>query len=88
MWGSNVPLTRTPDAHWMTEGALSRPEGHRRRAGLCREREVRRRVGDDRPGTDGAPGDGHGSRPAQEYFVDRSIDFFTDYNQRFTDVPF
>jgi nitrate reductase alpha subunit len=19
MWGSNVPLTRTPDAHWMTE---------------------------------------------------------------------
>ena len=19
MWGSNVPVTRTPDAHWMTE---------------------------------------------------------------------
>jgi nitrate reductase alpha subunit len=24
----------------------------------------------------------------KEYFVDKSVDFFTEYNQRFTDVPF
>ena len=24
----------------------------------------------------------------KEYFVDKSVDFFTDYNQRFTDLPF
>ena len=40
------------------------------------------------PGTDGALAMAMGHVLLKEYFVDRSIDFFTDYNQRFTDVPF
>ena len=31
MWGSNVPVTRTPDAHWMAEARYRGPEGRRGR---------------------------------------------------------
>ncbi|GAA3210714.1 hypothetical protein GCM10020256_09000 [Streptomyces thermocoprophilus] len=44
MWGSNVPVTRTPDAHWMAEARYRGAEGGGGRAGLRGQREVRGRV--------------------------------------------
>ena len=44
MWGSNLPVTRTPDAHWMTEARYRGQKVDRGRARLRRQREVRRRV--------------------------------------------
>ena len=41
MWGSNVPLTRTPDAHWMTEARYRGQKVDRGQPRLRRQREVR-----------------------------------------------
>jgi len=88
MWGSNVPLTRTPDAHWMTE---ARYRGQKVIA-VAPDYAENVKFADEwvttAPGTDGALAMAMGHVLLKEYFVDRSIDFFTDYNQRFTDVPF
>ena len=53
IWGSNVPITRTPDAHFMVEARYAGPEGRRRLARLRRARQVRRRLaaGDSRAWT-------------------------------------
>ena len=62
MWGSNVPVTRTPDAHWMAEVRYRGTKVCQRQPGLRRQHEIRRRVdavcGGDRRGA----GDGDGSR--------------------------
>ena len=44
MWGSNVPITRTPDAHWMAEARYRGAESGRGEPGLRRQHQVRRRV--------------------------------------------
>jgi nitrate reductase alpha subunit len=88
MWGSNVPLTRTPDAHWMTE---ARYRGQKVIA-VAPDYAENVKFADewvDRPRHRRRPGDGHGSRPAQGVLRRPvQVDFFTDYNQRFTDLPF
>ena len=64
MWGSNVPVTRTPDAHWMAE---ARYRGQKVVAvpRLRRQREVRRRVAPRPAGHRRRAGDGHGPRHPQ-----------------------
>ncbi|MFN8045756.1 MAG: nitrate reductase subunit alpha [Dermatophilaceae bacterium] len=88
MWGSNVPLTRTPDAHWMTE---ARYRGQKVIA-VAPDYAENVKFADEwvttAPGTDGALAMAMGHVVLKEYFVDREIDFFTHYNQRFTDAPF
>ena len=88
MWGSNVPLTRTPDAHWMTE---ARYRGQKVIA-VAPDYAENVKFADEwvtaAPGTDGALAMAMGHVLLKEYFVDKSVDFFTEYNQRFTDLPF
>ncbi|GAA1186020.1 nitrate reductase subunit alpha [Ornithinimicrobium humiphilum] len=88
MWGSNVPLTRTPDAHWMTE---ARYRGQKVIA-VAPDYAENVKFADEwvaaAPGTDGALAMGMGHVVLREFFADRQVDFFTDYNQRFTDLPF
>lgn len=88
MWGSNVPLTRTPDAHWMTE---ARYRGQKVIA-VAPDYAENVKFADEwvtaAPGTDGALAMAMGHVVLKEFFVDRQVDFFTEYNQRFTDLPF
>ncbi|GGK72324.1 nitrate reductase subunit alpha [Ornithinimicrobium pekingense] len=88
MWGSNVPLTRTPDAHWMVE---ARYRGQKVIA-VAPDYADNVKFADEwvasAPGTDGALAMGMGHVVLREFFVDRQVDFFTDYNQRFTDLPY
>ena len=44
IWGTNLPITRTPDAHFMTEARYRGPEGGGGQPGLLRPHEVRRRL--------------------------------------------
>ena len=44
MWGSNVPVTRTPDAHYMTEARYRGQKVVVGLAGLRRQHQVRRRM--------------------------------------------
>ncbi len=88
MWGSNVPMTRTPDAHWMTE---ARYRGQKVVA-VSPDYAENVKFADEwvasAPGTDGALAMAMGHVILKEFFVDQQVDFFTDYNQKYTDLPF
>ena len=87
MWGSNVPLTRTPDAHWMTE---ARYRGQKVVA-VAPDYAENVKFADEwvapAPGTDGALAMGMGHVVLKEFFADTETPFFADYTKRFTDLP-
>ena len=88
MWGSNLPVTRTPDAHWMTE---ARYRGQKVVA-VSPDYADNVKFADDwlacAPGTDGALAMAMGHVVLREFFVDRETPAFTDYVKRYTDLPF
>jgi len=88
MWGSNVPLTRTPDAHWMTE---ARYRGQKVVA-VAPDYAENVKFADEwvaaAPGTDAALAMGMGHVILKEFFVDQETPFFADYTKKFTDLPF
>ncbi len=88
MWGSNLPVTRTPDAHWMAE---ARYRGQKVVA-VAPDYADNVKFADEwlpaRPGTDGALALAMGQVILQEFFVERSTPYFTDYVKRYSDLPF
>lgn len=88
MWGSNVPVTRTPDAHWMAE---ARYRGQKVVV-VSPDYADATKFADTwlhpHPGTDGALALAMGHVILKEFFVDRRTPFFTDYVRKFTDLPF
>jgi nitrate reductase alpha subunit len=88
MWGSNVPVTRTPDAHWMTE---ARYRGQKVVV-VSPDYADNTKFADTwlpaQPGTDGALAMAMGHVILREFFVERRVPFFVDYVQRYTDLPF
>ncbi len=88
MWGSNVPVTRTPDAHWMAE---ARYRGQKVVV-VSPDYADNVKFADEwlpaAPGTDAALAMAMGHVVLREFFVDRSVDYFTDYVRRFTDLPY
>ncbi|WP_188192504.1 nitrate reductase subunit alpha [Nonomuraea sp. SYSU D8015] len=88
MWGANVPVTRTPDAHWMAE---ARYRGQKTVV-VSPDFSDAAKFADEflsiRPGTDGALAMAMGHVILKEFFTDRETPFFTDYVKRFTDLPF
>ncbi|WP_434056448.1 nitrate reductase subunit alpha [Georgenia wangjunii] len=88
MWGSNVPVTRTPDAHWMTE---ARYRGQKVVV-VSPDYADNVKFADEwlaaHPGTDGALAMAMGHVTLKEFFVDRAVPYFTDYVKKFTDLPF
>ena len=88
MWGSNVPVTRTPDAHWMAE---ARYKGQKVVV-VSPDYADNTKFADTwlpaQPGTDGALAMAMGHVVLKEFFVDRRVPFFVDYVQRYTDLPF
>jgi len=88
LWGSNVPVTRTPDAHWMTE---ARYRGQK--VVVCSpDYSDATKFADEwlapAPGTDAALAMAMGHVILREFLVDRPVPSFTDYLTRFTDAPF
>ncbi|MFB7599834.1 nitrate reductase subunit alpha [Streptomyces sp. NPDC056160] len=88
LWGSNVPVTRTPDAHWMTE---ARYRGQKVVV-VSPDYADATKFADEwlhpHPGTDGALAMAMGHVILTEFFVRRQVPYFTDYVRRFTDLPF
>jgi nitrate reductase alpha subunit len=87
MWGSNVPMTRTPDAHWMTE---ARYRGQKVVA-VAPDYAENVKFADEwvtpAPGTDGALAMAMGHVVLKEFFVDSTTPFFADYTKQYTDLP-
>ncbi|MEU4605431.1 nitrate reductase subunit alpha [Kribbella sp. NPDC023972] len=88
MWGSNVPVTRTPDAHWMTE---ARYRGQKVVV-VSPDYADNVKFADDwlaiKPGTDGALAMAMGHVILKEFFVDRETPYFADYVKKYTDLPY
>ena len=82
MWGSNVPVTRTPDAHWMAE---ARYKGQKVVV-VSPDYADNTKFADTwlpaQPGTDGAMAMAMGHVMLKEFFVERRVPFFVDYVQR------
>nr|WP_242891940.1 nitrate reductase subunit alpha [Actinomadura litoris] len=88
MWGANLPVTRTPDAHWMAE---ARYRGQKVIA-VSPDYADNVKFADEwlaaHPGTDGALAMAMGHVVLKEFFVDRRVPYFLDYVKRYTDLPF
>ncbi|MBB2910118.1 nitrate reductase alpha subunit [Streptosporangium becharense] len=88
LWGSNVPVTRTPDAHYMTE---ARYRGQKVVV-VSPDFSDATKFADEwlapHPGTDGALAMAMGHVILKEFFVDRQVPYFTDYVKRHSDLPF
>ncbi|WP_030170965.1 nitrate reductase subunit alpha [Spirillospora albida] len=86
MWGSNIPVTRTPDAHFMTE---ARYKGTKVVA-VSPDYADNVKFADDwlapHPGTDGALAMAMGHVVLKEFFVDRQVPYFTRYVKKYTDL--
>ncbi|HSV38339.1 MAG TPA: nitrate reductase subunit alpha [Nocardioidaceae bacterium] len=87
MWGSNLPVTRTPDAHWMTE---ARYRGQKVIA-VAPDYADNVKFADEwlpaKPGTDAALAMSMGHVVLKEFFVDRQTPYFTHYVKVYTDLP-
>ncbi|NKZ02262.1 nitrate reductase subunit alpha [Actinomadura latina] len=88
IWGTNLPITRTPDAHFMTE---ARYRGQKVVV-VSPDFSDHTKFADDwlaaAPGTDGALAMAMGHVVLTEFFRDRQVPYFTDYVKTYTDLPF
>jgi nitrate reductase alpha subunit len=88
MWGSNIPMTRTPDAHFMTE---ARYRGQKTVV-VSPDYSDHTKFADQRlpaqAGTDAALAMAMGHVILREFYVERQVPYFADYAKRFTDLPF
>ncbi|HYB49285.1 MAG TPA: nitrate reductase subunit alpha, partial [Streptosporangiaceae bacterium] len=88
IWGTNLPITRTPDAHFMTE---ARYRGQKVVV-VSPDFSDHTKFADDwlpcAPGTDAALAMAMGHVILTEFFRDRQVPYFTDYVKTYTDLPF
>ncbi|MCL2858417.1 MAG: nitrate reductase subunit alpha, partial [Streptococcaceae bacterium] len=88
MWGSNVPMTRTPDAHFMAE---ARYKGTKVIA-VSPDYAENVKFADNwlapKPGSDAALAQAMTHVILKEFYQDKETEYFTDYAKRYTDLPF
>src|SRR5699024_348810 len=87
-WGSNVPLTRTPDAHFLAE---ARYRGAKV-VSMSPDYAESTKFADDwlsmRPGSDGAVAMAMGHVIINEFYVKKQTNPVIDYAKQDTDFPF
>ncbi|WP_129843690.1 nitrate reductase subunit alpha [Streptomyces sp. RFCAC02] len=88
MWGSNVPVTRTPDAHWMAEARYNGQKVVVIAPDFADSAKFADLWLHPHPGTDAALALAMGHVVLRECFVERRVPYFDDYVRRFTDLPF
>jgi nitrate reductase alpha subunit len=88
MWGSNVPVTRTPDAHWMAEVRYRGTKVVTVSPDYADNTKFADEWVPAQAGTDAALAMAMGHVVLKEHFVDRETPFFADYVRRYTDLPF
>ncbi len=87
IWGSNVPQTRTPDAHFYTEARYNGTKS----AVVSPDYSEAAKFGDiwlnPKQGTDAALAMCMGHVILREFHLDRQAEYFADYARRYTDMP-
>jgi nitrate reductase alpha subunit len=88
LWGSNVPQTRTPDAHFYTEARYKGTKS----AVVTPDYAEATKFADiwlnPKQGTDAALALAMGHVILREFYLDRQVPYFDDYMRRYTDMPF
>jgi nitrate reductase / nitrite oxidoreductase, alpha subunit len=88
IWGTNLPQTRTPDAHFMVEARYNGTKI----VGVSPDYAEYEKFADiwlpARPGTDGALAMAMTHVILKEFYVDRETPYFMEYAKTFTDLPF
>ncbi len=88
VWGTNLPMTRTPDAHFYTE---ARYRGARV-AAVAPDYAEYVKFADTwlpaRAGTDAALAMAMTHVIVKEFYIERQTPYFKDYARQFTDLPF
>jgi len=88
LWGSNVPQTRTPDAHFFTE---VRYKGAKT-AVICPDYSEASKLADTwlpaKQGTDAAVAMAMGHVILREFHLDNPSDYFKEYCRQYSDMPF
>jgi nitrate reductase alpha subunit len=87
LWGSNVPQTRTPDAHFYTEARYRGAKS----VVICPDYSEASKFSDlwlpVKQGTDAALAMAFGHVILKEYHIDRQVPYFQDYLRRYSDLP-
>jgi nitrate reductase alpha subunit len=87
LWGSNVPQTRTPDAHFYTEARYRGTKS----AVITPDYSEAAKFGDIwlsvKQGTDSALAMAMGHVILTEYHVKRQVPYFRDYVRQYSDMP-
>ncbi|MCY4541670.1 MAG: nitrate reductase subunit alpha [Rhodobacteraceae bacterium] len=87
LWGSNVPQTRTPDAHFYTEARYKGAKS----VVISPDYSEAAKFSDvwlhPKQGTDSALAMAMGHVVLREFHVARKADYFRDYCRRYTDMP-
>ncbi|GAB4387860.1 nitrate reductase subunit alpha [Albidovulum sp.] len=87
LWGSNVPQTRTPDAHFYTEVRYKGTKS----AVICPDYSEAAKFADvwlnAKQGTDAALAMAFGHVILREFHLDRQAAYFADYCRKYSDMP-
>ena len=87
LWGSNVPQTRTPDAHFYTEARYRGAKS----VVICPDYSEASKFSDlwisVKQGTDAALAMAMGHVILREFYLDRQAEYFEDYVRQYTDMP-
>jgi nitrate reductase / nitrite oxidoreductase, alpha subunit len=87
LWGSNVPQTRTPDAHFFTEARYKGAKA----VVISPDYSEASKFGDiwlsPKQGTDAALAMAFGHVILKEFYLDRQVDYFQEYARQYTDMP-
>ncbi len=87
VWGSNIPTTRAPDAHFYAEGRYRGTKS----VVISPDYNEAAKFSDlwlhPKQGTDAALAIAFGHVVLREYHLERKVEYFDDYTRRFSDFP-
>jgi nitrate reductase / nitrite oxidoreductase, alpha subunit len=87
LWGSNVPQTRTPDAHFYTEARYRGAKSVVVTPDYSEAAKFADLWVHPKQGTDAALAMALGHVIAREFHVERQVPYFADYARKYTDLP-
>ncbi|HEY9090130.1 nitrate reductase subunit alpha [Parasphingorhabdus sp.] len=87
LWGSNVPQTRTPDAHFYTEARYKGAKSVVVSPDYSEASKFSDMWLHPKQGTDSALAMAMGHVILREYHLDRQAEYFEDYARKYSDMP-
>ena len=87
LWGSNVPQTRTPDAHFYTEARYKGTKSVVVSPDYAEATKFADLWLHPKQGTDAALSLAIGHVILREFYLNRTVPYFQDYARRYTDLP-